>query len=105
MPKSETNGIGQKNNTAATSPIASRDINKLLNKRSMLRADYSDEPHTYHVEVVGTFNDCKYHDTRVYEEHHPLMAVGRAFLEFRLAHAAVDVQTIIVRERITKNKK
>lgn len=97
--------IDTKNSNVATSPIASREINKLLNKRSMLRADYSDEPHTYHVEVVGTFNDSKYHDTRVYEEHHPLMAVGRAFVEFRLAHAAVDVLTILVKERITKPKK
>lgn len=101
MRQSEKVGLTLNNSKGRTSDIKY----KKLTTPYLLRTGYSDEPIAYTVEVIG--KDCngkEYRISNVYEEYHPLMAVGRAVVEFRKTIIVGSIEHILISERVVSNK-
>lgn len=78
---------------------------KRLSQSMILRSRLSNKPISYLVEIEGTdYHDTKYRTANVYEEYHPLMAIGRAVIEFQKAIIVGSIEHIIVSERVMSNR-
>lgn len=78
---------------------------KRISENKALNANFSDQPITYSVEVIGkSCNEKEFRISNVYEEYHPLMAIGRAVVEFRKAIIVGSIEHILVSERVVSTK-
>ena len=60
-------------------------------------------PETYLVNISGTtLDDHKVEVSRVYDELHPLMAIGRAVTEFYDSYVCGRIGSIIIKQRVVK---
>lgn len=93
--------ISAKNSNAATPDIKYKRIGQSM----ILRSRLSNKPISYLVEIEGTdYHDTKYRTANVYEEYHPLMAIGRAVIEFQKAIIVGSIEHILVSERVMSNR-
>ncbi|MCM1216553.1 MAG: hypothetical protein NC209_04100 [Alistipes sp.] len=103
MRQSETS-IDPKNSTVATPAAQPKITYRRITRKKALRADFSEQPRSYSVEIIGKSNGTEHRITNVYEEYHPLMAIGRAVIEFRQAIIIGTIEHIFVSERIVSNR-
>ena len=90
-------GIGPKYSTAVTP------IYKSLSKKFLLNAEFSDTPNTYLIGINGlTYEKVKVETSLTYDEYHPLMAVGRAVIEFRDSYSFAHITYIKVQQKVQK---
>ena len=90
-------GIGPKYSTAVTP------IYKSLSKKFLLNAEFSDTPNTYLIGNDGlTYEKVKVETSLTYDEYHPLMAVGRAVIEFRDSYSFAHITYIKVQQKVQK---
>ena len=90
-------GIGPKYSTAVTP------IYKSLSKKFLLNAEFSDTPNTYLIGIDGlTYEKVKVETSLTYDEYHPLMAVGRAVIEFRDCYSFAHITYIKVQQNVQK---
>lgn len=76
---------------------------KYLNRTPLLRVGFSEHPGTYLVNISGTtLDDHKVEVSRVYDELHPLMAIGRAVTEFYDSYVCGRIGSIIIKQRVVK---
>lgn len=76
---------------------------KYLGKTTLLRVGFSEHPETYLVNISGTtLDDHKVEVSRVYDELHPLMAIGRAVTEFYDSYVCGRIGSIIIKQRVVK---
>ena len=89
--------IGPKYSTAVTP------IYKSLRKKFLLNAEFSDTPNTYLIGIDGlTYEKVKVETSLTYDEYHPLMAVGRAVIEFRDSYSFAHITYIKVQQKVQK---
>ncbi|MCM1301961.1 MAG: hypothetical protein NC226_09605 [Bacteroides cellulosilyticus] len=93
-----------KNSNAATPAAQPKITYRRITKKNALRSDFSEQPRSYSVEIIGKSNGTEHRITNVYEEYHPLMAIGRAVIEFRQAIIIGTIEHIFVSERIVSNR-
>lgn len=101
MRQSEKVGLTLNNSKGRTSDIKY----KKLTTPYLLRTGYSDEPIAYTVEVIG--KDCSEKEFRIsniYEEYHPLMAIGRAVVEFRRKVFVGTIDFVFISERVVSKR-
>lgn len=98
-----------KNNVSSSAPKHSTGAAQTTDKRittwKALKAGFSETPAIFTVIVNG--KDCngkEYRISNVYEEYHPLMAIGRAVIEFRKAIIVGSIEHILVSERVISAK-
>ena len=90
-------GIGPKYSTAVTP------IYKSLSKKFLLNAEFSDTQNTYLIGIDGlTYEKVKVETSLTYDEYHPLMAVGRAVIEFRDSYSFAHITYIKVQQKVQK---
>ena len=90
-------GIGPKYSTAVTP------IYKSLSKKFLLNAEFSDTPNTYLIGIDGlNYEKVKVATSLTYDEYHPLMAVGRAVIEFRDSYSFAHITYIKVQQKVQK---
>ena len=85
MPKNDTSGIRVHSVPQTTVPSTTQTIvtYKFLGKTQLMRARFTQRPETYIISIRGPRHDGKKVEvSRIYDELHPLMAVGRAVVEF-----------------------
>lgn len=96
---------GTNNSTPVASAIQPQTIDKRITTWKALKADFSETPAIFTVIINGKDNNGKeYRISNVYEEYHPLMAIGRAVVEFRKAIIVGSIEHILVSERVISNR-
>lgn len=73
---------------------------KRLSPRFVVREKFSEQPKAYYVEIDGNFNDTQYYFSNSYDEYHPLMAIGRAVMEFYRVRFLANINAIRIFEKI-----
>ena len=90
-------GIGPRYRTAVTP------LYKSFSKKFVLNAEFSDTPNTYLIGIDGlTYEKVKVETSLTYDEYHPLMAVGRAVIEFRDSYSFAHITYIKVQQKVQK---
>lgn len=76
---------------------------RTISNYTMLRASESDEEKAYIVTIIG-YSEGKNRAeiSRLYEERHPLTAVGRAVCEFREEFFCYTIASVVVKIRTEK---
>ena len=78
-------------------------VYKSLSKKFLLNAEFSDTPNTYLIGIDGlTYEKVKVETSLTYDEYHPLMAVGRAVIEFRDSYSFANITYIKVQQKVQK---
>lgn len=76
---------------------------KHLNRNGLLRARFSEQPQAYLIRISGSLPDNRSIEiSRIYDEYHPLQAVGRAAVEFYRDYVSGKINDISVKQRIIK---
>lgn len=106
MPSSEkVSGTG--NNITRTTSVreAQSQISyRHLSGAYLLKAVFSAEPAAYVVDINGKTLDGKQVSVSwTYDACHPLMALGRAVVEFRDRYPCVTIDYLGIRQRVIKN--
>lgn len=70
----------------------------------LLRAKFSETPKSYYVHIFAKQLDKDLDAADVYEEYHPLMAIGRAIVEMRRVYSMAKIEDISISERTFKNR-
>lgn len=97
MPNHNTSVTALKNSMGGTPTY------KYLNRTHLFRVGFSEYPETYLVNISGTtLDDHKVEVSRVYDELHPLMAIGRAVTEFYDSYVCGRISSIIIKQRVVK---
>lgn len=104
MRQNNTSGTRVQGTPTTVQPTKQAEIRyKTISNNAMLRASESDEARSYLVTVVGSSNDRNRAEiSRVYEERHPLMAVGRAVCQFREEYFCYQIEGFFVRIKTVK---
>ncbi len=78
---------------------------KRISENKALNANFSDQPITYSVEVIGkSCNEKEFRISNIYEEYHPLMAIGRAVVEFRRKVFVGTIDFVFISERVVSKR-
>lgn len=97
MPNHNTSATALKNSMGGTPTY------KYLYRTHLFRVGFSEHPETYLVNISGTtLDDHKVEVSRVYDELHPLMAIGRAVTEFYDSYVCGRIGSIIIKQRVVK---
>ena len=97
MPKPDTSSkVNNSTLTPAVFDVQQQIHYKYLYRTHLFRVGFSEHPETYLVNISGTtLDDHKVEVSRVYDELHPLMAIGRAVTEFYdTMYAAVSAASL-----------
>ena len=89
----------------APTAVAVTTTEKQIKASKALKAGFSETLAIFTVIICG--KDCngkEYRISNVYEEYHPLMAVGRAVVEFRKTIIVGSIEHILISERVVSNK-
>lgn len=103
--RTEVKGNGVKNSISVTSATQPQTTDKQITAYKALKAGFSEAPIIFTVIISG--KDCngkEYRISNVYEEHHPLMAIGRAVIEFQKIIIVGSIEHILVSERVISNR-
>lgn len=73
---------------------------KRLSHNSMNRARFSDEPEMFSVQISGEKFGDSIDFSDVYDEYHPLMALGRAVVMFQNDYTVATIKNIRVFKRV-----
>lgn len=99
MPNVNKSAKAPKNSTGGTI------VYKYLSKNFLLKSEFSETPNTYLIGIDGLdLENKKIEVSIIYEEFHPLMAVGRAVVEFHENYFCAHIVHIWVRQRIRNNR-
>lgn len=77
-----------------------------ISTRQLLRQSYTAEPESYIIEIRGKSSRTNGADIRYnnyFNEHHPLMALGRAVAEFYCHHIVGIIDSVTIYRRIVKH--
>lgn len=102
MPKSPES-IDQKQSKVDMSPVqgVEQEVRyKRLSHRSMMLAQFSDEPEMFSVQITGEKFGDSVDVSDVYDEYHPLMALGRAIVMFQNDYTVAIIKNIRVFKRV-----
>lgn len=104
MPKTDTSSkVNNSTLTPAVFDVQQQIHYKYLNRTHLFRVGFSEHPETYLVNISGTtLDDHKVEVSRVYDELHPLMAIGRAVTEFYGSYVCGRIGSIIIKQRVVK---
>lgn len=76
---------------------------KHLTKNNLLKANFSEDLQTFIVDIHGATLTGEHIDvSRIYDELHPLMAVGRAVVEFSKQYAGCRIDYLTYQQKIIK---
>ena len=76
---------------------------KHLGKPQLMRARFTPSPETYIISIEATRHDGKKVEvSRIYDELHPLMAVGRAVVEFSADYIGCRIDYINYKQKVLK---
>lgn len=101
MPTVSKSGLTPNNSKGTTHDIKY----KRLNERALLRTTYSSELRTYYVNIYAKHSGNRIDVSDVFDEYHPLMAIGRAVVKFRTDNFLCEIERIEIYERILNLKK
>ena len=106
MPKDPESSKPANNSNGATSvrEAQSQISYRHLSGAYLLKAVFSAEPAAYVVDINGKTLDGKQVSVSwTYDACHPLMALGRAVVEFRDRYPCVAIDYLGIRQRVIKN--
>lgn len=87
------------------SRVATQTTDKRITSWKALKAGFSETPAIFTVIISGKDSNGKeYRISNVYEEYHPLMAIGRAVIEFKKAIIVGSIEHILVSERVISTR-
>lgn len=101
MPNRDKSNGTNNSNPIAPSTIVDQEIRyKRLSHRSMMLAQFSDEPEMFSVQISGEKFGDSVDVSDVYDEYHPLMALGRAIVMFQNDYTVATIKNIRVFKRV-----
>ena len=105
MPKTDTSSkVNNSTLTPAVFDVQQQIHYKYLYRTHLFRVGFSEHPETYLVNISGTtLDDHKVEVSRVYDELHPLMAIGRAVTEFYDNYVCGRIGSIIIKQRVVNS--
>lgn len=96
----------KENNSILTTPVSKvqkQTTYKPLNRKILLRAQVSESTQTYLIHISGTKLDGNTVEvSKIYDELHPLMAVGRAVVEFSNQYAGCRIDYLTYQQKVIK---
>lgn len=91
-------------NDPKQSKVVASIIYKRISYSRLLTVNSSDELHTYSVTVRGKSGEKEVEITRIYDEHHPLAAVGCAVVQYLRRFVVCTITQVDISERVEKIK-